>query len=317
VEPADPVVVASVAMPSGRLVAALVVFTLAVAPVAAQPSDTVGSGKARIEVRPIAHGTLALVLGRHVILIDPARFVPGYPEPPRADLQALAKAYLAIHGSPPRPARQDEDPPAELNASAVPVRPDQMARFDGLAQPTVILVTHGHTDHLDPRVIAALRTRESRVVVPASAAGLLLDVKGAEPLANGARITLDGLTIEAVPMYNPAPDPTLGTTFHVRGRGNGYVIAAGGLRAYVAGDTGCTPEMKALQGIDVAFVPMNVPYTMTPEDAAACIKAMQPRIVYPYHYSGSDPAAFAAALAGSGIEVRLRDWYSGATRPLQ
>jgi L-ascorbate metabolism protein UlaG (beta-lactamase superfamily) len=286
------------------------------APAWAQPSDTIGAGEARLAIHPIAHGTLALVHGRHVILIDPARFVPGHPEPPKADLQALGKAYLAIHGSPPRPPPDDEDPPAELNASAVPVRPEQMARFDGLPSPTVILVTHSHTDHLDPRAIAALRTRGTRIVVPASAARLLLDVQGAETLANGERLALDSLTIDAVPMYNPAPDPKLGTTFHARGRGNGYVIAAGGVRVYVAGDTGCTPEMKALRGIDVAFVPMNVPYTMTPEDAAACVKAMQPRIVYPYHYAGSDPAAFASALAGSGIDVRLRDWYAGATRPV-
>jgi L-ascorbate metabolism protein UlaG (beta-lactamase superfamily) len=303
-------------MSSRCLAAALAGLTLWAAPAAAQPSDTIGSGDARIEIRPIAHGTLALVHGRHVIWIDPARFVPGYPDPPKADLQALAKAYLAIHGGPPPPTPQDQDPPAELNASAVPVRPDQMARFDGLAPPTVILVTHSHTDHLDPRAIAALRTRETRVVVPASAAGLLLDVTGAETLANGQRLAIGTLTIDAVPMYNPAPDPKLGSIFHLRGRGNGYVISASGLRAYVAGDTGCTPEVKALRGIDVAFVPMNVPYTMTPDEAAACVKAMRPRVVYAYHYAGSDPATFAAALAGSGIDVRIRDWYAGATQPI-
>jgi L-ascorbate metabolism protein UlaG (beta-lactamase superfamily) len=300
-------------MLSRRLAAALAGLALCTTPAVTQTADTIGTGDARIEIRPIAHGTLALVHGRHVILIDPARFVPGYPDPPKADLQALAKAYLAIHGGPPPPTPEDKDPPAELNASAVPVRPDQMAQFDGLAPPTVILITHGHTDHLDPRAIAALRTRETRVVVPASAAGQLLDVQGAETMANGDRLELGTLTIEAVSMYNPAPDPQLGATFHVRGRGNGYVIAAGGLRVYVAGDTGCTPEMKALRAIDVAFVPMNRP-TMTVDEAAACVKAMKPRIVYPYHYEGSDTAAFAKALAETGIDVRLRNWYAGATR---
>jgi len=300
-------------MLSRRLAAALAALTFWAARAVAQTPDTIGAGDARIEIRPIAHGTLALVHGRHVILIDPARFVPGYRDAPKADLQALGKAYLAIHGGPPPPTPQDQDPPAELNASAVPVRPDQMARFDGLAPPTVILVTHSHTDHLDPRAIAALRTRETRVIIPRSAASQLLDVQGAATMANGDRLELGALTIEAVPMYNPAPDPKLGATFHVRGRGNGYVIAAGGLRVYVAGDTGCTPEMKALRAVDVAFVPMNRP-TMTPEDAAACVQAMKPRVVYPYHYSGSDPAAFAKALAGSGVEVRLRDWYPEVTR---
>jgi L-ascorbate metabolism protein UlaG (beta-lactamase superfamily) len=293
--------------------ATLAGLILCAAPAAAQGPDTIGAGDARIDIRPIAHGTLALIHGPHVILIDPARFVPGYPDPPRAELQALGRAYLAIHGAPPPPTPENQDPPAELNVSAVPVRPAQMARFDALAPPTVILVTHSHTDHLDPRAIAALRTRGTRIVVPTSAAGLLLDVQGAETMTNGDRLDIGPLTIEAVPMYNPAPDPKLGATFHVRGRGNGYVIAAGGLRVYVAGDTGCTPEVKALRAIDVAFVPMNLP-TMTPDEAAACVKAMKPRIAYPYHYFGSDPAAFATALSGSGVEVRIRDWYAGATR---
>jgi len=103
-----------------------------------------------------------------------------------------------------------------------------------------------------------------------------------------------------------------GELFHTKGRGNGYVVTLGGKRIYVAGDTECTPEMKALRNIDVAFLPMNLPYTMTPAEAADCAKAFKPKIVYPYHYRGQDPKAFAAALKGSGIEVRLRDWYPGA-----
>jgi L-ascorbate metabolism protein UlaG (beta-lactamase superfamily) len=189
-----------------------------------------------------------------------------------------------------------------------------MTRFEALKAPTAILVTHTHSDHLDPRAIAALRTPATRVIVPAVAAGMLLGVTGAQTMANGDRLDLGGgLVIEAVPMYNPAPDPKFGATFHPEGRGNGYVIAVGGARIYVAGDTGCTPEMKALTAIDVAFVPMNLPFTMTPEEAAACVKAMKPRVVYPYHYFESDPATFASALAGSGVEVRLRSWYPAAT----
>jgi hypothetical protein len=203
-------------MSSAPLVAALAGLTLCAAAAAAQPADTIGDG--RIEIRPIAHGTLALLHRGHVILIDPARFVPGYPGAPTTDLQALAKAYLAIHGGPPAPTPQDQDPPAELSASAVPVRPGQLARFDGLGPATVILVTHNHTDHLDPRALAALRTPATRIIVPASAAGLLLDVVGAKPMANGDRLDLgDGLTVDAVPMYNPVPDPKLGWPFHPKG----------------------------------------------------------------------------------------------------
>jgi L-ascorbate metabolism protein UlaG (beta-lactamase superfamily) len=87
-------------------------------------------------------------------------------------------------------------------------------------------------------------------------------------------------------------------------------LVHGGTRVYIGGDTGCTAEMQAITDLDVAFVPMNLPYTMSPDEAAACVKAMKPRIVYPYHFVGSDPKEFGAALEGTGIEVRLRDWYA-------
>lgn len=293
---------------AGTILAALLVTGVA----STQQVDTIGTATGSISVQPIAHGTLALVLGQHVVLIDPARFVPGQPEPPREDLQAMAKAYIARVGAPPKPpASPDEEPNPELLVSALPIRPEQVAKFRRIA-PDVILVTHTHTDHLDPRVIAAFRTPQTRIIVPPAAKGMLLDVQGAETITNGGRITIDDLTIDAVPMYNPTADSQQGQVFHPRGRGNGYVLNLRGTRVYVAGDTGCTPEMQALSGVDVAFVPMNLPYTMSPQDAAACVKAMKPRIVYPYHYFGSDPKLFADALKGTGIDVRLRDWYAAA-----
>jgi len=111
-------------------------------------------------------------------------------------------------------------------------------------------------------------------------------------------------------MYNLTHGPAAGQLFHDKGRGNGYVVTLGGKRIYIAGDTEGIPEMRALKNIDVAFVPMNLPYTMTPAEAAVAVKTFRPRIVYPYHYSDSDVKAFAAALKGeTGIEVRLRNWY--------
>ena len=109
-------------------------------------------------------------------------------------------------------------------------------------------------------------------------------------------------------MYNlkPAAD---GTLYHEKGRGNGYIVSYGGKRFYFAGDTEGTPEMRALKNIDVAFIPMNLPYTMTPADAADAVKAFHPAVVYPYHYRGQDTTIFAKALEGTGIDVRLRDWY--------
>jgi len=109
----------------------------------------------------------------------------------------------------------------------------------------------------------------------------------------------------AVPAYN-LPG---GQVFHPKGEGNGYVLSFGGQRCYVAGDTSAIPEMAALKDISVAFLPMNQPYTMTPEEAAAAARSFMPTILYPYHSRGSDTAALGKALEGSGIEVRLRDWY--------
>ncbi len=176
--------------------------------------------------------------------------------------------------------------------------------YDGLPAPTLILVTDIHTDHEDASQIAALRSPQTIVVIPRAAAK---DVPGAVTMNNGQGSTFNGVKVETVPMYN------LDGGFHTRGRGNGYVVTLGGKRIYFAGDTDCTPEMKMLPNIDVAFLPMNLPYTMPPARAAAGALAFKPRIVYPYHYKGQDVHAFESALRGSGIEVRLRDWYIGAS----
>ncbi|HEY2516654.1 MAG TPA: MBL fold metallo-hydrolase, partial [Polyangiaceae bacterium] len=118
--------------------------------------------------------------------------------------------------------------------------------------------------------------------------------------------------IEAVPMYNLSRGPAPGKLFHDKGRGDGYVFTFGDARVYVSGDTECTAEMKGLTDLKVAFLCMNLPYTMPVEEVAACARAMKPKIVYPYHYRGQDPRAFAALLEGTGIDVRLRDWYGAA-----
>ena len=135
-----------------------------------------------------------------------------------------------------------------------------------------------------------------------------------QPIENygviGDTRTVAGVALEAVPMYNLVRGPSAGQFFHTKGRGNGYIVTLGGTRIYLAGDTECTPEMKALKNIDVAFVPMNLPYTMTPAEAAACVATFKPGIVYPYHYRGSNLQEFKDALAGTGIEVRIRDWYA-------
>jgi amino acid transporter/L-ascorbate metabolism protein UlaG (beta-lactamase superfamily) len=255
--------------------------------------DVVPAAGGGITLAPITHATLQIRHGATIILVDPARFTPGAPLP-----------------FTPQPGKLPELPPGITPRDPLsmwPVKPGQLARFDGLAAPTIILVTDEHDDHLDPKAIDALRTPATIVVGPAVVAAR---VPGTIVMANGETRTIGGVGIEAVPMYNLAPEPGFTEVFHSKGRGNGYVLILAGKRIYLAGDTACTAEVKALRRIDVAFLPMNLPFTMSAADAAACARAFAPGIVYPYHSSGTDVAAFARVLDGTGIEVRVRDWYA-------
>jgi L-ascorbate metabolism protein UlaG (beta-lactamase superfamily) len=184
--------------------------------------------------------------------------------------------------------------------------------FAGFAAPDVILITDIHGDHLDPATINKRKKATTTVVAPQAAVAQLTAAQIANPvvMANGDKKTIEGIEIEAVPMYNLKRGPEAGKLFHDKGRGNGYVLTMGGKRIYIAGDTEGIPEMRALKNIDVAFIPMNLPYTMPPDEAADAVKAFKPKIVYPYHYRGSDLKVFEDALKGSGVEVRVRDWYA-------
>jgi L-ascorbate metabolism protein UlaG (beta-lactamase superfamily) len=188
----------------------------------------------------------------------------------------------------------------------IDVDPVAQADYTGMAAADIILITDIHSDHLDPATIAKVRKPTTKIVAPSAAASKL---DAPIVMANGETKTVDGISIAAVPMYNLTRGPAAGQLYHDKGRGNGYVVTLGGKRIYIAGDTEGVPEMRALKNIDVAFVPMNLPYTMTPAEAADAVKAFAPKIVYPYHYRGQEPADFAAALKGTGIDVRLRDWY--------
>jgi L-ascorbate metabolism protein UlaG (beta-lactamase superfamily) len=196
-----------------------------------------------------------------------------------------------------------------LAGKVVLVDPWSTGNFDGLPKADLILVTDIHPDHLDTKQILAMRQSTTQLVVPPSVAAQLgPDLKADVVLANGEKREVDGILIEAVPMYNLVRGPSPGTFYHDKGRGDGYILTVGGTRIYLAGDTECTPEMRALTDIDIAFVPMNLPYTMTPEEAAACVTAFHPTIVYPYHFQGSDLSVFQSGV-GSGTEVRIRNWY--------
>jgi L-ascorbate metabolism protein UlaG (beta-lactamase superfamily) len=185
--------------------------------------------------------------------------------------------------------------------------------FSNAKPADLVLITDIHGDHLNPDIVAKIRKPGAPVVMPAAVKTQAGDKIAApvEVMANGDSKTVAGIAIEAVPMYNLQRGPSAGQLFHAKGRGNGYIVSLGGKRLYLAGDTECTSEMKAVKNIDVAFVPMNLPYTMTPAEAAACVQAFKPKVAIPYHFMGQNPQEFADALKGSGVEVRILNWYPG------
>lgn len=198
------------------------------------------------------------------------------------------------------------------NGLAIYVDPDDdptyASTYDGLPKADLILVTHSHGDHFSSGKIDALRQSPTRIVVPQPVFTSLTAAQktNAIALGNGASTNLAGITVEAVHAYN---------NNHPLGTGNGYVLNIGGQRLYFSGDTGNVPEIRALQNIDVAFLCMNTPFTMTPAEATNVVRTMRPRIVYPYHYRNqggtTTNAAYFKQILGTdpGIEVRLRKWY--------
>jgi L-ascorbate metabolism protein UlaG (beta-lactamase superfamily) len=200
----------------------------------------------------------------------------------------------------------------EAGGKVIVVDPAKPAVFTGLPQADLILITDIHGDHMDAALIASESKAGTEIIAPPA---VVKTITTASPLSNGEKKTWGAWTIEAVPMYNLTRGPAPGKFFHDKGRGNGYILTYGGTRIYLSGDTEGTPEMRALKNIDVAFICMNVPYTMTPEEAADAVKAFHPKVAIPYHYSGNPPSdvtVFQKALAGTGIEVRLLEWYPKA-----
>jgi len=194
----------------------------------------------------------------------------------------------------------------EAGGKVIHVDPWSQGNFDGLPKADLILLTDIHGDHMDKAAIDKVKKNGTVFIAPDAVAKTITEAK---IINNGDTTTWDKWTIEAVPMYNLKRGPAAGQFYHDKGRGNGYILTYGGMRFYISGDTEGTPEMRALKNIDVAFVCMNLPYTMTPEEAADAVRAFHPKIVYPYHSRGSDTEAFKKALEGTGIDVRLRNWY--------
>lgn len=180
----------------------------------------------------------------------------------------------------------------------------RLADYTKLPKADIILLTHEHPDHFDLKALEILQTKNTMLVLTEACAGHL---KGGIVMHNGDAKTVLGLKIEAVPAYNIVHMRSDGHPFHPKGVGNGYVITFGDKRVYVAGDTENIPEIKTLKNIDIAFLPMNLPYTMTPEMVADAAKAIKQKVLYPYHYGETDTSKIVDLLKDvKEIEVRIR-----------
>jgi len=180
--------------------------------------------------------------------------------------------------------------------------------------PDFILITHHHGDHFDTETLSGLWNDNVEMITNPTVFEELPEEMKAKTvsMSNGDTGEARGIPVEAIPAYNLTEDRL---QYHPQGRDNGYILSVDGLRIYIAGDTEDIPEMRALENIDIAFVPFNLPYTMDESQAASAVAEFGPKVVYPYHYRDSDPELFAQLLAdaNSDPEVRMGPWYGQST----
>lgn len=172
----------------------------------------------------------------------------------------------------------------------------------------LVLITHSHGDHLDPKALEMICNENTKVI---SNQGSADKIENPVIMSNGESIDLEAefgfnLGVEAVPAYNIKHERSPGNPFHPKGVGNGYVLTLGDKRIYIAGDTENIPEMAKLENIDIAFLPMNLPYTMSPEMASEAARMFMPKILYPYHFGNTNTDELVKLLEGSNIDVRIR-----------
>lgn len=199
----------------------------------------------------------------------------------------------------------------EFNNQVIHLDPvTREADYKKMPKGDIVLVTHQHFDHLDPTAIENTSKKETEIILTKKCIENVEELPGKTTiLSNGETISIQGLSIEAVPAYNMKHTRKDGNPFHPKGEGNGYVITMGETKVYIAGDTENIPEMANLKDIDVAFLPMNLPYTMTPEMVANAAKTFTPKILYPYHYGNTDTSKLVELLKDEkNIEVRIRNF---------
>jgi L-ascorbate metabolism protein UlaG (beta-lactamase superfamily) len=196
----------------------------------------------------------------------------------------------------------------EFGGKVIHVDPWSQGDYTGLPPADLIIITHTHADHLDRAMLEKLKKPATIIVGPPAVIDTLNcpDCGETEAISDSESRTVMGIQFEGVPMYNIVRGSAPGKPFHHRGVGSGYILNFGDTRVYFSGDSECTPEMKALKNITVAFLAMNEARVSSPAEVAVCAEAFKPKIVYPYHYRGSKPEEFANAVKGTGIEVRLR-----------
>jgi len=180
----------------------------------------------------------------------------------------------------------------------------KMANYATLPRADIIFITHDHNDHFDLEALQSIQKKDTVVILPPICSEKIPE---GWVVTNGERLDVEGIDVQVMPAFNMVNKRPDGQLFHPKGIGNGYVLTFGDKRVYVAGDTENIAEMKALRGIDCAFLPMSMPSTMSPEMVADAAKAFRPKILYPYHYKETDPSRLTELMKDTpGVEVRIR-----------
>ncbi|MCB2194620.1 MAG: MBL fold metallo-hydrolase [Bacteroidetes bacterium] len=196
----------------------------------------------------------------------------------------------------------------EFNGKIIHVDPvSGMGNYEEYPDADLILITHQHSDHLDLNAINLLKKDNTKIIMTEKCHEMTENLSNVIVMHNGDELNINQLDIRAIPAYNIEHKRQNGKAFHPKGEGNGYIITFGDKNVLVAGDTENIPEIKALKNIDIAFLPMNLPYTMTPEMVADAAKAFRPKILYPYHYGNTDTSKLVELLNNEkDIEVRIK-----------
>ena len=182
-----------------------------------------------------------------------------------------------------------------------------MGDYENYPDADLILITHHHSDHLDLDAINLLKKDNTKIIMTEKCHEMTENLSNVIVMHNGDELSINQIEIQAIPAYNIKHKRDNGNPYHPKGEGNGYIIKFGDKKVLVAGDTENTPELKAIKNIDIAFLPMNLPYTMTPEMVADAAKAFRPRILYPYHYGNTDTSKLVELLKNEkDIEVRIK-----------